>query len=115
VKSTLTGLGKEIDEKYRIVVGLNEYEDENDEINIPLLKIDPATERIQRERLETLRKKRNNEAVKESLAKLEEAAKTSENLMPYLIDCAHAYVTLGEIRDVLVKVFGIYKEPTDLF
>jgi len=106
---------KEIDEKYRIVVGLNEYEDENDEINIPLLKIDPATERIQRERLETLRKKRNNEAVKESLAKLEEAAKTSENLMPYLIDCAHAYVTLGEIRDVLVKVFGIYKEPTDLF
>ena len=107
---------KEIDEKKRIIVGLNSYRMEgDDEITIPLLEIDPQTEKIQHERLKKLRKTRDNEKVKEALKRVEEVAQTNENIMEALINAAHAYATLGEIRDVLTKVFGVYKEPTDLF
>ncbi|MHC1591314.1 MAG: acyl-CoA mutase large subunit family protein, partial [Candidatus Helarchaeales archaeon] len=107
---------KEIDEKKRIIVGLNEYRVEGDDkIDIPLLKIDPETERIQCERLRKLRERRDNKKVEALLEELRSAAKRSDNLMPYLIDCAHGYATLGEIRAVLVDVFGTYREPTDLF
>ncbi|MHA1786078.1 MAG: acyl-CoA mutase large subunit family protein [Candidatus Helarchaeota archaeon] len=107
---------KEIDEKKRIIVGLNSYRMEgDDEITIPLLEIDPQTEKIQHERLKKLRKTRDNEKVKEALKRVEEVAQTNENIMEALINAAHAYATLGEIRNVLTKVFGVYKEPTDLF
>jgi len=107
---------REIDEKKRLLVGLNSYRMEgDDEITIPLLEIDPETEKKQHEGLEKIRKTRDQEKFKAAIKKIEEVAKTNENIMEALIEAAHAYATIGEVRDVLVKVFGTYKEPTDLF
>ncbi|MHA1299454.1 MAG: acyl-CoA mutase large subunit family protein [Candidatus Helarchaeota archaeon] len=107
---------REIERKQRIVVGLNDYRvDGDDQIKIELLKIGPEVEKTQHERLKKLRETRDNQEVKRTLKELKNAAETDTNLMPYILDAAHAYATLGEIRDVLVGVFGEYKEPTDLF
>ncbi|MHA1385223.1 MAG: acyl-CoA mutase large subunit family protein, partial [Candidatus Helarchaeota archaeon] len=107
---------REIERKQRIVVGLNDYRvDGDDQIRIELLKIGPEVEKTQHERLKKLRETRDNQEVKRTLKELKNAAETDTNLMPYILDAAHAYATLGEIRDVLVGVFGEYKEPTDLF
>ncbi len=61
--------------------------------------------------LQILRKRRDNVKVEEKLAALKEAAEGTANLMPYFIDCAHAYVTLGEMVGVLKQVFSEYTEP----
>ncbi|MHA1379845.1 MAG: acyl-CoA mutase large subunit family protein [Candidatus Helarchaeota archaeon] len=107
---------REIEKKQRIIVGLNDYRVEgDDQIKIELLKIGPEVEKTQHERLRKLRETRDNLEVKRTLKELKSAAETDRNLMPYLIDAAHTYATIGEIRDVLVEVFGEYKEPTDLF
>ncbi|NHI94045.1 MAG: methylmalonyl-CoA mutase [Candidatus Lokiarchaeota archaeon] len=107
---------REIDENKRILVGLNKYRMPGDEeITIPLLEIDPLTEKKQCESIEKLRKTRDNEKVTAALKKIEMVAKSDQNIMEALIEAAHAYATLGEIREILVKVFGTYKEPTDLF
>ncbi|HEC23148.1 MAG TPA: methylmalonyl-CoA mutase [Chloroflexi bacterium] len=102
---------REIDEKRRIIVGVNEYADE-EPIRIPLLEMDPQGYERQVGRLEKLRRERDNEAVGTALKAVEEAARGSENLMPYLIEAVKAYATLGEITDVLRRVFGTYQEPT---
>ncbi len=103
---------KEIETKKRLVAGVNEFKlPGDDEINIPVLKIDPEVERSQHNRLKKLRETRDNAKVEESLQKLEEVAKKEdENVMPYLIDAALAYATLGEIRQALENVFGTYKQ-----
>ncbi len=103
---------REIDEKKRVIVGVNEYAEEQP-IRIPLLEMDPQGFERQAARLEELRRMRDNEAVGSALRAVEEAArKETENLMPYLIDAVNAYATLGEITGVLRKVFGTYQEPT---
>ncbi|HUY00388.1 MAG TPA: methylmalonyl-CoA mutase family protein [Candidatus Deferrimicrobium sp.] len=103
---------KEIEAKKRHIIGINCFTTEEDEqICIPLLKIDLEVARKQHERLKTLRETRDNTKVQEILQKLEDAAKKeSENLMPYLIDAALAYATLGEIRITLERVFGTYRQ-----
>jgi methylmalonyl-CoA mutase N-terminal domain/subunit len=58
-----------------------------------------------------MRSRRNGELVEKRLTALREAAKTSENLMPYILDCARAYCTLYEIRAAMEAVFGAYREP----
>jgi len=105
---------KEVEKGIRKIVGVNCYQTEDDETTIPVLVVDPEVERIQCERLKKLRETRDNSKVQKTLKKLEKMAKTEANLMPYLIDCAHAYATLGEIRETLVSVFGEY-EPIDRF
>ncbi|MFX0137918.1 MAG: methylmalonyl-CoA mutase [Candidatus Hodarchaeota archaeon] len=108
---------RQVEQKKRIIVGLNDYRVEGDDkINIELLKIGPEVENLQHERLKKLRANRDNKEVKRTLKEVENAAKSEDtNLMPFLIDAAHAYATLGEIREVLVGVFGTYKEPSNLF
>ncbi len=108
---------RQVEQKKRIIVGLNDYRVEGDDkINIELLKIGPEVEKLQHERLKKLRQTRDNKEVKRTLKEVENAAKSEDtNLMPCLIDAAHAYATLGEFREVLVGVFGTYKEATDLF
>ncbi len=101
---------REIDEKDRTVVGVNEYELEED-IEIPLLKMDEEGEKKQIERLNRLREERDNEEVEEALAHLREVAEGDENTMPAILRCAKAYATLGEITDVFREVFGEYEEP----
>jgi methylmalonyl-CoA mutase N-terminal domain/subunit len=101
---------REAEEKKRILVGVNEFTIEEEECPIELLRIDPKIEKQQVERLQKLKRERDNRKVKEILEKLHYAAEKEENLMPTIIEAVKAYVTLGEITDVLRKVYGEYKE-----
>jgi methylmalonyl-CoA mutase N-terminal domain/subunit len=101
----------EIDRKERIIVGVNDFVESDEKIEIPILLIPEEVERSQIQRLQKLRKKRNNSRVKETLATLKQGAQGSQNLMPLLIDCARAYCTLGEMVNTLKEVFGEYEEP----
>ncbi|MBX5328671.1 MAG: methylmalonyl-CoA mutase family protein [Candidatus Bathyarchaeota archaeon] len=101
---------REVDEKKRIIVGCNEYTIEEEKCPIELLRVDPKVEREQVARLQKLKRERDNRKVKETLEKLHYAAEKDENLMPTIIEAVKAYATLGEITDVLRKVYGEYKE-----
>jgi len=101
----------EIEQHRRVIVGVNEFITENDELTIPLLKIGEDTERDQRARLATLRSTRDNLLVARRLDALRAAARTTENLVPHILDCARAYATLFEIRAAMEDVFGAYREP----
>jgi len=102
---------KEIEARERVVVGVNEYVMEEEKRALKLLKVDPAVRDRQIARLQEVRRRRDNAKVGELLAKLEEAARGSDNLMPVILECVEAYATLGEICDVLRKVFGEYRAP----
>jgi len=101
---------KEIEEKKRIVVGVNEYQ-MDEPIEIPILKMDEKGEERQINRLKKIRKDRNNAKFERNLNALRKAAESDENLMPYILDCVHSYATLGETCQVLRDVFGEYVEP----
>lgn len=101
---------KEIEEKQRIIVGINEFVEQEEKIEIPILYIPPEVEIKQKESLAKLRQERNNEIVREKLEALHQAAIDEKNLMPYVLDCARNYVTLGEMVDELKKVYGVYEE-----
>ncbi len=104
---------REIDTGQRIIVGVNDYLTE-EHVTIPLLEIDREGERRQRERLARVRRERDNELVAQRLEALREAAQGTENLMPYILNAARAYATLGEICGVFREVFGEYREPVIL-
>lgn len=100
----------ELDRKEKIIVGVNEFVEENEKIEIPLLEISPEVEVRQRKRLAEIRASRDNKTVEQSLSNLKNAAEEGRNLMPYLLECTRAYVTLGEICNKLAEVFGVYEE-----
>jgi methylmalonyl-CoA mutase, N-terminal domain len=101
---------REVDAKQRIIVGVNEYV-MDEEVRVPTLYVDPAKERIHLERLERVRRTRDNEAVGAALEGLRSAAaQPRENVMPRLLDAARAYATMGEIMGVFRSVFGEYTE-----
>ena len=102
---------REIEDGERIVVGLNEFALENEKPEIPLLKIDPAVEQEQRDKLRTLRESRDNDRVRRSLESLAEASRGTDNLMPKIIECARSLATQGEICDVFREVYGNWEEP----
>ncbi|UCF62745.1 MAG: methylmalonyl-CoA mutase family protein [bacterium] len=102
---------QEIDNKERIIVGVNDYVDSNKKIEIPILLIPEEVEKQQISNLGKLRKNRNQKQVQENLAELKAAAQTDTNLMPLLINCAKSYCTLGEMVNTLKGVFGEYDEP----
>ncbi len=101
---------REIDEKKRVVVGVNEYV-EDEPIEVPLLKMDPEGYKKQCTRLERVREERDNGAVGQALDRLRIAAQGTENMMPHILDAVRVYATLQEITDVLREVFGLYREP----
>jgi methylmalonyl-CoA mutase, N-terminal domain len=101
----------EIEQHRRVIVGVNEFVTDEPELKIELLRIAEETERDQKQRMSIMRTKRDNALVEKRLAALREAAKTTENLMPYILDCARAYCTLYEIRAAMEAVFGAYREP----
>jgi methylmalonyl-CoA mutase N-terminal domain/subunit len=101
---------KEIDEKQRIIVGVNGYV-EDEPLSIPILQMDPQGERWQIDCLRRLREERDNEKVGATLTALREAARGTQNLMPFILDAVRAYATLQEIMDVFRDVFGLYQEP----
>jgi methylmalonyl-CoA mutase N-terminal domain/subunit len=101
----------EFDRKEKIIVGVNDYVEENEKIEIPILYIPPEVEIKQRERLAQVRASRDQQKVIETLDALRIAADEGKNLMPPLIECTRAYVTLGEMCNTLAEVFGVYEEP----
>ena len=102
---------QEIDKKERIIVGINEFAESDEKIEIPILLIPEEVEKEQVRKLQHLRKKRNNSQVEDKLNQLKSAARTNTNLMPLLVECAKAYCTLGEMVNTLKEVFGEYDEP----
>ncbi len=101
---------REIDEQQRIIVGVNEYTVDA-RLTIPILEMDPEGEKRQIARLQDLRRTRNNEQVGATLNALRDAARGTQNMMPFILDAVKAYATLQEITDVLRGVFGVYQEP----
>lgn len=101
---------KEVERKEKFIVGVNEFVEENEKIEIPLLTISPEVERIQKEQLSNLKQSRNAEEVEKALEDIQLTAKENRNLMPVLLDAAEKYVTLGEMVHELREVFGTYQE-----
>lgn len=101
----------EVDKKEKIIVGVNEFVEENERIEIPLLTISPEVEVKQKKRLAELRQSRNSEAAESAIAALRQAAVDGSNLMPRFLDAARSYVTLGEMCNALMEHFGVYEEP----
>ncbi len=101
---------REIESGRRVVVGVNRYRNQEETISIELLKIDPAVERKQRERLAELRSSRSSSEMDACLEALKEGARGDANLMPLILACARAYCTEGEIIGSLREVFGEYRE-----
>jgi methylmalonyl-CoA mutase N-terminal domain/subunit len=100
----------EVEQKQRIVVGVNRYE-AADEQPLEILKIDPSLEQKQIERVQALRAQRDSAAVEAAVTRLkEDAAQEDRNLMPPIVDASRAYVTMGEMCDALREVWGVWRE-----
>ncbi len=100
-----------IEEGRQVIVGVNKYVDEGEEIKIELLKIGPEAAKRQRRVLGTVRNERDDAAVKSALAGLRAAAEGTDNLMPHFVQCSRVYATEGEMIGVLREIFGEYREP----
>jgi methylmalonyl-CoA mutase N-terminal domain/subunit len=100
---------KAVEAQEEIVVGVNRFQIK-EETPIATLKIDPAFEQAQVERVRKVRAGRNALAAAAALDSVEQAARSGENLMPRIIAAVEAYATLGEIADRLRTVFGEYTE-----
>jgi methylmalonyl-CoA mutase N-terminal domain/subunit len=101
---------KEVERKEKFIVGVNEFVEENEKIDIPILIVSPEVQKQQVKRLSELRQSRNQKAVEESLAAIKSAAVDGKNLMPEFLNAANNYVTLGEMVGELKEVFGTYQE-----
>jgi methylmalonyl-CoA mutase, N-terminal domain len=100
----------EVEQKQRIVVGVNRYA-QGDEEPLEILRIDPALEEKQIGRVQALRTRRDSAAAEAALARLkEDAAHEDRNLMPTIVDASKAYVTMGEMCDALRDVWGVWRE-----
>ncbi|MBA3384130.1 MAG: methylmalonyl-CoA mutase family protein [Actinobacteria bacterium] len=100
----------EVEAKHRIIVGVNRYQ-LDDEQPLEILKIDPALEPQQIERVKALRGRRDSAAAESALGALKAAsARDDVNLMPVILDAARAYVTMGEMCDVWREVWGVWRE-----
>ena len=101
---------KQLEGKEKLIVGVNEFVTE-EKRPIDILVIDEGVAHAQRHKLSQLRKQRDNARVQSTLEALGRAASTDKNLMPYILECVRTYATLGEMCDVLRRVFGTYQEP----
>jgi methylmalonyl-CoA mutase N-terminal domain/subunit len=104
---------REVDQKERIIVGVNDYIEQN-ESTIATLRIGQEVETYQRERLRSLRTRRDPAKVAEALHAIQWFAQSDQNLLPHLIQAVKARATLGEICSALKGVFGTYREPVVL-
>ena len=97
-----------VESRDQIVVGVNEFV-AAEEHPIPVLRIDPAIEPAQVERVRRVREKRDGAAVQRALTRIEEAARSEENLLPVILEAVEAYATVGEISNAMRSVFGEYQ------
>lgn len=101
---------RQIERKEKIIVGVNEFLKKG-ERQPEILRVGKEVEERQIAKLQKLRQNREPQKVEDTLEKLKGAAKNKKNIMPFLVDCAHAYCTIGEIAKVLRDVFGEYHDP----
>lgn len=101
---------REIDRKERIIVGVNDFIESDEKVEIAILTIDPQVEREQIGEVKKVKSQRSETEVQESLAALRQCAQNDGNLMPHFVDCARKYATLGEMVQVLREEFGEYLE-----
>ncbi len=99
-----------VDKGEKTIVGVNKYVMQ-EEIPIPLLKIDDEVEKKQIARTQEVRRTRDQRAWEHSLRELKKAAKGKDNIIPFIYEAVKAYATIGEIVDTLKEVFGEYREP----
>ena len=106
----------DIENGERIVVGVNKFVDENEEINIEIMKVSEEVAKRQIEKLRRFREKRDANKVREALEHLQKVAEKEEsnenNIVPYIYRCVKSQVTLGEIVSALKEIFGEYRAPT---
>lgn len=101
---------KEFERKEKIIVGINDFVEENEKVDIPILQVSPDVEASQKKRLAELKQSRNQEGVAKSLEEISIAVRDGKNLMPVFVNAANNYVTLGEMVEELKQHFGIYEE-----
>jgi methylmalonyl-CoA mutase, N-terminal domain len=101
----------EVESSQQLVVGVNEFTEGSEEVEIDTLKIDSSVEQRQCRRMADLRATRNDAEVARTLDELERSCAEGNNVMPGILDCARAGCTLYEIRYAMEKIFGSYKEP----
>jgi len=101
---------QQVEREERVIVGVNRFQSD-EELSIPVLKIDPELERRQIERVRALRARRDAAAHARAVEALREACGSGKNLVPYVLEAVRAYATLGEISDVFRQAFGVYREP----
>ena len=101
----------EVEQRRRIVVGVNDFVTEGDALPIELLRVGEQTTIDQRNRLTELRATRDNDLCARRLDALRQACRGQDNTMPHILDCARGYCTLYEIRAAMEDVFGAYREP----
>jgi methylmalonyl-CoA mutase, N-terminal domain len=102
-----------VERKERIVVGVNRYHTERQE-PVPVLRIDPAIEREQIERVRALRARRDTALADKAIAEVESRARSGANLMSSILAAVEAYATVGEISDAMRRVFGEHQETLAL-
>jgi len=102
---------REVEARDRIIVGVNDVQ-VREPCATPLLKIGDEVAREQIENLQNLRDQRNNEKVQAKLEVLKEAARGTENLMPYIMDAIREYASIGEVMAALKEIFGVYREDS---
>ncbi|HEY7472127.1 MAG TPA: methylmalonyl-CoA mutase family protein [Gemmatimonadota bacterium] len=102
---------EEIDFKRRVIVGVNEFVEEGEVLEIPILRIDPRYEREQIERVRKVRDERDAAAVEAAMSTLRAAIRAEENLMEPVLDCVRAYATVGEIVELMKGDYGTWREP----
>ena len=103
---------EKVDQKQRIVVGVNKFVKKGEKIEIPILKLGKESEVNQTKTIEELRKKRNNQKVNDALEDIRDACSSDRNIMEPIIHAAKAYSTLGEIVQEMKGVFGEWQETT---
>ncbi len=103
---------KQVEERERVVVGVNAFR--SDDVPLTVMKVDPAIEERQVERLRELRARRSGPAVAQALGALSAAAKRTDNLVPPILAAVKSRATLGEISDALRDVFGEHRETVVL-
>ena len=101
---------RKVDTNERIVVGVNDFVNKDEKIDIPILTISDGTQKQQSEHLKKIRQERNHKKFKKSMNNITKACKNGGNLMPPLIEAAKSLATLGEIVQAMKPVFGEWKE-----
>jgi methylmalonyl-CoA mutase, N-terminal domain len=101
---------KEVERKEKFIVGVNEFIEKDEKVDIPILTVSPQVEKNQKQRLAEIKNNRSSLNVQNNLKEIKLAVENNYNIMPPLIKAAHNYVTIGEIISELKEVMGVYHE-----